>query len=422
MYKVKGVNYMLLKFKFSNYRCYADEIVFDMNASSIKEHRDSLIDNNGVSFLPVAAIYGANASGKSSFFMAFQRMRSVIVDRFLAQERNVDSKPKVFNNPFMFDQDLAEAPTSYEVSLSIGAYQYRYGFSCTREAIIEEHLYKRKLSKNSTIERLIFAREGKKLRCEKNNQKLQAEIDYCHSMATDKILLLTDIGLRHKEDELYSVFFWFLTSDVYLNCCQETITTVRICERFVGDMLGKNQDPELMSQYISFIREIDPSICDIRPFSETDSEGNEIFIAKTIHSYNGKEFPVRLNLESDGTNKILFISLLLIICLSQGETILMDELDSKIHPLILRRIVQMFTDKKTNPKGAQLIFSAHNIINLDSSDLRRDEIWFVEKKNHKSTMCSLSNLDIDDLNIRTDFNYGKNYISGRFGSVPFKQQ
>ena len=96
--------------------------------------------------------------------------------------------------------------------------------------------------------------------------------------------------------------------------------------------------------------------------------------------------------------------------------------DSKMHPLILRRIVQMFTNKETNPNGAQLIFSAHNIINLDASDLRRDEIWFVEKKNHKSTMCALANLDLPELNVRADLNYGKNYLNGRFGAVPFKDK
>ena len=76
---------MLLQFKFSNYRSYAEEVVFDMLATSIKEHRESLIENNSVGILPVAAIYGANASGKSSFFMAMQRMLGIIIDKYIAQ-------------------------------------------------------------------------------------------------------------------------------------------------------------------------------------------------------------------------------------------------------------------------------------------------------------------------------------------------
>ncbi len=418
----KEVPVMLLQFKFSNYRSYAEEVVFDMLATPIKEHRESLIENNSVGILPVAAIYGANASGKSSFFMAMQRMLGIIIDKYIAQERKVESKPYAFNNPFMFDDDLASAPTSYEVTILINSYAYRYGFSCTKDTIINEYLYKRKFSKNPTLEKLIFNREGTDLTLGKINRQLQSEIEYCHSMATNKILLLTDIGLREKSEELHEIFVWFLVSDVYLNFCQEAITTSRICERFVGDMLESKKDTTFIKQYISFIQEIDPSICNITYTTEMDSDGNKIPIAKTVHKYNGKEIPVRLSVESDGTNKLLFISLILISVLNDGRTIFFDELDSKMHPLILRRIVQMFTNKETNPNGAQLIFSAHNIINLDASDLRRDEIWFVEKKNHKSTMCALANLDLPELNVRADLNYGKNYLNGRFGAVPFKDK
>lgn len=411
---------MLLRFKFSNYRCYAQNVEFDMVAKSIKEHKESLIDNNGVNILPVAAVYGANASGKSSFFMAFQRMRSVIVDRFIAREHNSEMKPLAFNSPFMFDKNLVNSPSSYEVSVAIGINEYRYGFTCTKDTILEEHLYKKRFSKKKTIEKKVFLREGKKISSDKNNKKTQEEIDYCFSMATEKILLLSDIGLRGKEAEICSVFLWFLTSEVVMNYEQDSFFTSRVCERFVGEVLSRKESDEVTERWISFIKEIDPSISDIKTFTETDSEGNNVSVAKTIHYYNGEEFPVRLNVESDGTNKILFISLLLFITLANGGAIFVDELDSKMHPLVLRKIVQMFADRDVNTKGAQLIFSAHNIINLDSSDLRRDEIWFVEKDNHKSSLRSLINIDIDDKNVRSDMNYGKNYLLGRFVAVPFK--
>ena len=83
-------------------------------------------------------------------------------------------------------------------------------------------------------------------------------------------------------------------------------------------------------------------------------------------------------------------------------------------------IIDMFKDNESNSHGAQLIFSAHNIISLDSSDLRRDEIWFVEKMNHKSIMYSL--VDFDDGGVRSDLSFGKHYLSGRFGAVPFQEE
>ena len=122
------VNGMLLQFRFSNFRCFAEETVFDMTATSIKEHKYSLIEENGVNILPVSAVYGANASGKSSFFMAMERMKSVIVDRYVAQVSSNDNKAKPFSTPFIFDDNIKKSPSKYEVSLLLGGYEYRYGF------------------------------------------------------------------------------------------------------------------------------------------------------------------------------------------------------------------------------------------------------------------------------------------------------
>ena len=142
---------MLRKFKFSNYRCYADEVVFDMTAMPLKEHNETVIEKNGVGILPVAAIYGANASGKSSFFMAILKMSSVIVDRYLAQKSNADLRNRVFTTPFMFDKLIENTPTSFEATIIFDAYEYRYGFSCDKQTIFKEYLYKKKISKSTTI-------------------------------------------------------------------------------------------------------------------------------------------------------------------------------------------------------------------------------------------------------------------------------
>ena len=99
-----------------------------------------------------------------------------------------------------------------------------------------------------------------------------------------------------------------------------------------------------------------------------------------------------------------------------GKPIFVDELDSKLHPLLLRYIVRQFHDKNVNKNGGQLIFSSHNIICLNSKDLRRDEIWFVEKENQESKLYSL--YDFRDSGARNDLEFGKNYLSGRFGAIP----
>lgn len=420
------VNGMLLQFKFSNFRSFVDETVFDMTATTIKEHKYSLVKHNGVDILPVAAIYGANASGKSSFFMAMKRMKTVVVDRFLASEISNENNEKSYSIPFMFDENIKKEPSSYEVSLLIGNYEYRYGFSCTNYKVLSEYLYRKKLSKNKTIEKLIFERfpetYPQKVILGTVNKATRDEIEYCSSMATDKILILTDIGLRRKNEELCRVFEWFLAIEVFSNDYHEMLSKGNVCESLLGDVLFDDDrcDNNFIKQYKKFIRDIDPSISDIVPSTRLDGNGDKVTIAKTRHILNGVNYDVSLNAESEGTNKLMFIAIVVFTALERNVPIFIDELDSKLHPLLLRKIIQMFTNKEINTNGAQLIFSAHNIINLDSSDLRRDEIWFVEKEHHKSTMYSLVDFEDEDGSVRSDLSYGKHYLSGRFGAVPFQ--
>lgn len=413
---------MLRRFKFSNFRCYVDEIVFDMTAMPLKEHKETIIEKNGVGILPVAAVYGANASGKSSFFMAMNKMSSVIVDRFLAQKSNADIRNRVFTTPFMFDKSIEDTPSSFEASIIIGAYEYRYGFSCSKQAILTEYLYKTKVSKNATIEKMIFSRDSKNIKYGKISKKQFGELDYCFSMSTDKTLLLTDIGMRDKDKELSEIFHWFLLNGLSWRMSNDMLYESNFCESFVGNMLHQDeiQNSKLYKQYKSFINEVDPSINDIKLVKENDSDGTEFYIAKTVHKYNGQTHMVRLSTESEGTRKLMYVSLILLRALELGECLFLDELDAKMHPLILQRIINMFSDKETNPNGAQLVFSAHNIINFNSDDLRRDEIWLVEKQNHKSRLYSLASCE--DGAVRSDLNFSKCYLSGRFGGVPFRDK
>lgn len=407
---------MLRKFKFSNYRCYADEVVFDLTAMPLKEHKDTLIETNGVGILPVAAFYGANASGKSTFFMAMNRMSSIIVDRYLAQIGNADIKSRVFTSPFMFDKAMDEKETLFEVTIIIDAYEYRYGFTCNKQTILSEYLFKRKVSKNKTIEKMIFSRDCETLDYGAIGKKQFDELNYCFSMRSDKSLMLTDIGMRDKDAELTAIFEWFLINSSLWQLVNANISETDI-EVFVGNMLNNRKETEYCKRYKDLIHEIDPSIDDVITIEETDSDGGKYYIARTEHKHNGEVFNVRLNAESEGTKKLMFISFILLDALDTGFCLLFDELDAKIHPLILRRIINMFTDKEINKNGAQLVFSAHNLVNFNSEDLRRDEIWLVEKTNHKSKIKSLASLD--EGKVRSDLNFSKCYLDGRFGGVPF---
>jgi len=106
-----------------------------------------------------------------------------------------------------------------------------------------------------------------------------------------------------------------------------------------------------------------------------------------------------------------------------GTVMFVDELDSKLHPLVIRKIIQMFSDRNKNKGKGQIIFSSHNLVSLDSSDLRRDEIWFVEKHEQKSVLYSLYDFkDYNQNSVRADLSFGKHYLAGRFGAIPFQAE
>ncbi|MCL2050721.1 MAG: ATP-binding protein [Lachnospiraceae bacterium] len=396
---------MLLQFKFANYRSFADETVFNMTAAPIREHKNSLLCQNGVKVLPVAALYGANASGKSSFFRAFDSMCSLV--KGSCEEELI----KAYANAFTFSAIYAKKPIEYEVSLAFNEYEYRYGFEHNSEKILCEYLYKKKLSVNNTIEKIIFERVGKKVICNAN-AAIKKEVGYCASMCPGHSLMLTDLGRRGKISEIKKIFDWF------------GLIAVSIFGGYVGEVpanIFQGDTPYLTAlrkKSISLISEIDKGIAAIIPVK---NESDENYVLKSIHKYDGKEIEVPFMIESDGTKKLLTLAYSAFGALDCGGYLFIDELDTKLHPLLLRKIVHMFKNKDINKHGAQLVFSAHNIINLDSSDLRRDEIWFVEKNNHKSTIFSLYDYEDDGGgDIRSDLDYGKHYLLGRFGAIPFK--
>jgi len=412
------VNGMLLRFKFSNYRCFADETVFDMTATSIKEHKDSLIEigDTGVYVLPVAAFYGANASGKSSFFMAFNKMRSIITQENIITKDN----QKLSNTtPFIFHDKKKGESSEYETCIAIGEYEYRYGFECDRNKILCEYLYKRKISKNTTIEKIVFEREGRVVNPGSIiNKELKAEIEYCGSMCSDNSLLLTDFGKRAKCKELFNIFILF---HVCFSEIEENYF-ISISEQFAGHTFIDNSQKELYDMVILFLKETDPCIIGIKPHKEKNAEGDDVYSLKVIRKCNEKKYETSFAIESDGTKKFLSLLIWILTAFKYGFPCFIDELDAKLHPLLLRRIIKMFKDKNINKYGAQLIFSAHNIINLDSSDLRRDEIWFVEKSNQKSEIFSLYDFEDEDGAVRSDLSFGKHYLAGRFGAIPFQNE
>ena len=166
--------------------------------------------------------------------------------------------------------------------------------------------------------------------------------------------------------------------------------------------------PKVKNDVLNLLQELDSSIVDL----EVKQQGKKSYKIY-FHHLNEKGDKVRIPLknEAQGIYKILSLAVWIIMSQSTSLVLFVDDLDTNLHPLILRYILNLYIDPDKNKDQSQLIFSSHN---LNFSDLRKDEIWFVEKENQKSTMFSLSDFKTED---SSDFQ--KHYLCGRYGAIPF---
>lgn len=418
---------MLLQFRFSNFRSFKDETVLDMRASGSNEYSDHVRFEGVDKVLPVAAIYGANASGKSNVFkalsdMVFYVLISFAFDDQINPEKN--SLPwKMFQSHFPFEPHFfqKEKNVSYEVYFTMpykAKVQYfKYGFSLDTEGITEEWLgkaFKTDIEKGYPYKMLFERKRGEELSLASSIEKYRKNID----LSLQKKVLLLSLGTKLKMELLSEVFQWF-THFVFLNAQEKN-------ESFSPNELAKKMfdNESLKNSVLDYIRSFDTSIRGIHVIKGSSIE-NSLFIGDRYQIYfihvdqSGHSAEIPLEDASAGTIKMISLYQKLQESLQSGAIFLADELDIKLHPLLMRNIILNFTDPKRNPKNAQLIFTTHNTIYMDMGLLRRDEIWFTEKNDNVSELYSLD--DIQDANgnkIRKDANYAKNYLLGKYGAIP----
>jgi len=400
--KKKGEDIMLLQFRFKNYKSFADEAILDMTATTIKEHKDTLIEKNNINILPVAAIHGANANGKSSFLDALFAMHLMVVATF----NNMYDRPLEIAS-FNFDDELKKEPTEFEMHINIEDKEYKYGFSATKEEIVEEWLYHKSFRKNSKMEfKPLIHRIKEEVQLYESLEK-QKEII---SLMNSKTLLLSLLG-RKGAPVAAELYRWFLMSSFDVFESEGDNLKSQSAFRFL------NESEEFFEKVKDKIREVDPCIKDIKITEFENENQQKIYRLNTVHqSPDGKkEYLFAFEGESEGTQKLFFLYFRILMALKTGGMVYVDELDSKVHPLVFRDMVKTFRDRELNQENAQLIFTCHNLTLLNYNYLRRDEVWFIDKdKTGKSQIYSLA-----DFKVRSDLDYYKAYLSGKFGAIPY---
>ena len=411
---------MLLQFYFSNYRSFEGEGILDMRASGSNELSSHIRNSLNEKVLPVTAIYGANASGKSSVFEAFQFMAWCVLESLSFSDDNKKNPYKLKVDSFKFSESR-EKPSEFEINYidkkGKKELYYNYGFKIDNSGILEEYLASNTKTgvKRNEDYTYIFKRErNQKLYLDSSIEKFRENLEISLKEKT----LLVSLGAKLNIDEFIRVRTWFINTEV-INFSNS------LYGAFLENILPNNiiESEEVRKNLVSFINSFDDSIIDIEvekisAIDENDKDNYRVF---TIHKSDKGTSTARISMneESSGTKKMFSLYQTLLDVLEKGGVFFADELDIKLHPLLMRNILLTFTDKEKNPNNAQLIFTTHNTIYMDMDLLRRDEIWFVEKDNGVSKLYSLDDITNEKgEKVRKDSNYEKHYLLGNYGAIP----
>lgn len=385
---------MLIRFSFKNFKSFRDENCLDMRATVLKEHEYNVANINNERYLKVAAIYGANASGKTNVLDAFDFMKKVVL---------ISDDTKNFDEENILSFMINDKPIELEVEiLAKNNIIYKYGFGIIDNIIKSEWLYKQ--IENKYIK--IF-------------ERTDSVIDFPSSDNTfdnidEKVLFLSVYNKLYSNDDFSSVYNWFVNA-CYLNLGLKTESTRNFPYKLVSN-------EKYREEMVKFLRIFDNTIDSIKITTKEDGQG--AIISLVHNGPNGKKTPLPISLESNGTIKMFYLFDFLMEGLREGKVLFIDELDAKLHPLLTRYIINLFHNKEKNIGNGQLIYSTHDTINLNKETFRRDEIWFAQKNGEGvSELYSLSDYVVTDKNgnekkVRNDASYSKDYLTGRYGAVP----
>ena len=395
---------MLCQFTVKNFKSIRDEMTFDMQAVAISEHEDRIIiDNDGDKYLPVSAIYGPNGGGKSNVLAALHTLVAKVLRPLYATEDSDEKvlfQKKIIVEPFAFSESREE-PTEFELFFRTAVSEYRYILHVRRDIVLHESLDRVKLQTGRRS--ALFSRDENGIVLKGDFAKLKVSDELSKTLT-----LLSYLGIAYKGNAVVSdVLGWFESGIEFLNYgnpMQELRMAVSTSE-------------EVKHLMLEMIQEMDLDIVDFR-VEEKENDKVDIF---TKHLVNEVETEINLFDESSGTQKLFGLLPFIAESLLTGTVLVIDELDAKIHPVLLRHIIMMFSDMSINRHKAQLIFTSHDLSTMNSEVFRRDEIWFVAKGNaQNSKLYSLVEFKNEKgESVRKDAKFDKQYLEGKYGADPY---
>jgi uncharacterized protein len=413
---------MLIEFRVKNFNSFKDEQVFSLLRNSETSLPDNCFEVMGYKLLKSAAVYGANASGKTNLVKAFEFFTGLIEASF-----SPEPGKKINITPFLLDEDTSNSPSTFEASFLIEKVRYQYGFTLTKERIIEEWLYAFPLGRsqewfnrkyNSTTNSYVF----------KKGSYLKGEAESLFPKTIETALFLS-VAAQWNNEQLSTVYNWFSEKCATL-LCDDKISplTARLLES--SDPKSKN----LKEIILSILKNADLGIEDIKidrrdlskevkfPSNMPDKIKKDIledlslkvnFTHRGVSTGKLHKFPMKL--ESAGTKRLFDLIGPLLDTVSNNRVAFIDEIETSLHPLLTVSLLQFLHQ---NSRGGQIVFTTHDTTLLSKDIFRRDQIWFTEKDHSGASKL----YPLTDYKPRKGEALQKGYLAGRYGAIPILKE
>jgi len=385
---------MLIGFAFKNFMSFYGENIFTVKSGADTKFRElNTIKTEYGELLKSALVFGANGSGKSNFVKAVNCMKDVVLADLNSQSR------MIFNiDNFAFSESANNIPTFFEVEFIADGIVYDYGFEILNGEVIKEYLHKKTKRKTP-----VFTRSSPDFR----DISLSADMDNVKELTKntrrDNLFLYWANGGNN--EMAMTVYRWFENIQILSESKDSMNATI--------NYLKKETDSK--NNILTFMQKADINIDDL--YIEFF---NDALYLRTKHCVYDKKWKLSGDIampfasESAGTRKLFEIAGPIVKALENGNVVFVDEIDSRLHPMLVRFLVMMFNSISKNPKNAQLICNTHDVLLLDE-DIRRDQIYFTEKDE-----CGVSKLYAlsDFKGVRKESKLLKQYLLGVFGATP----
>ena len=428
---------MLINFRTENFRSLRDlnelSLIVPSGTDTRRDTIVSLPRQTSTRVGTVAGIFGPNASGKSNVLKAIESMRDAVIQSH-QQWKPEGGAPQ---DPFLLDEEHRERPTLFEVDLLLDNRRFQYGFCLDKIGVTSEWLYEYPQNRR----RLLFERRRGQEPDFRFGKSLTGPISTLRELTRPNSLFLS-VGAANNHPRLGRIYRWFahgvqtlapdqmsywakLTSRVLADKDAAPLIRelLRVADLGIVDARVKRMDVD--EEFESWIKELFERMPGA-PRGERSNIEEAFELARQSveldHEADGGErkVPISFDRESRGTQNWFSLMGALVSTFYQGALLLIDELDSSLHPYLSEEVLRMFHDPDENKKNAQLVFTSHDptlLGNLlgEQTPLRRDEIWITEKDRSGATRL----YSLTDFKPRKSENLERGYLQGRYGGVPF---